>query len=60
MKTYRKPLFKVVELDNEQLLAGSPGGVDTGGTPGDEFDPTAPSYAKRNNLIIIDDEEEDY
>lgn len=59
MKRYRKPLFKIVELDNEQLLNnGSPGGVETGGTPGNEFNDADASYSKRQNRIIIDDEED--
>lgn len=63
MKTYRKPLFKIVELDNEQLLAGSPnGGLDNGDNVGNQT-PTGDNgenfFAKGwNGRIIIDDEED--
>lgn len=59
MKTYKKPNTKLIELENEQLLAGSEGGgVDTGGTPGSGFDPNQPSYTKKGFGLIDDDDEE--
>lgn len=45
MKKYIKPTIVEVKIENNVILAGS-GGLDDGNTPGNGYDPSAPSYGK--------------
>lgn len=54
MKKYYKPVSKEIVLDGQELLAGSFNGED--GTLNNSVG--SGEAAKRNNLIIIDDEED--
>lgn len=60
MKKYIKPIAKLVSIENEELLAGSPGGVATGGTPGGEFNGEDISYGNQGTWddFVLEDEEE--
>ena len=63
MKTYKEPLFRIIDLDNEALLAGSPDGGLTDGDNVGNKKPTGDNdgnfFAKGwNGRIIIDDEED--
>lgn len=52
MKKYIKPKFVLIDLDAEELLAGSPDKLN-GYEEGDGF-------AKRQNSLIVDDEDENF
>lgn len=60
MKTYRKPLSKIVKLDNEQLLNNGSPGVDNGSTLGNVPVTNGAFYSKGLGGHIIDDDEEDF
>lgn len=40
------------QIEAPVILAGSPGGVEDGNGPGDDFDPNAPSYAKPGAMRV--------
>lgn len=54
MKKYRKPNTKVINLEGEQLLAGSPG-VTTNSTLGRNYLDGDASYSKSKSFIFDDE-----
>lgn len=59
MKTYKEPLFRIIDLDSEELLAGSPG-LNNGNTTTNQKptnDDDDNFFAKGWNGRIIDDED---
>lgn len=60
MKKYIIPAIIVANINNETILAGSgEGGVDTGGTPGNEFNNGDVSYTNRRGLFDWTDDNEE-
>ena len=60
MKKYIQPEIELVQLNINPLMDGaSGGGVDTGGTPGGEFDGDDTTYAPKWGLFDDDEEDED-
>ena len=58
-KTYQSPVLNIVKVvSTNQLLNASPGGVQTGGTPGDEYTSTDKNYSRQSFNVWGDDDED--
>lgn len=58
MKKYIAPISKYMDIDTEDMLQDSNGGVATGCSLGDEFIEEDVSYSKQFNFFPEDEEEE--
>lgn len=56
MKRYIEPAIEIVNIETQQLMAGS-GGLTTGSKPGNEYTPGDVNYSRGSSWDDEDDEE---
>ncbi len=57
-KTYIKPETITVKVEFQQIMAGSGGGVDNNGSPGNDYNDQDVSYSRGFNFFEEENEEE--
>ena len=59
-KQYINPSMDIVTIQPYVLQSGSPGGVNTGGKPGNEYNGNDPSYGRRYRSFDDDEDDEEF